>query len=133
MNVERWVGSTAIRLVTGALALACLGGIALHREQVFPGAGGWVLGVSIAVGVLALMAAVHCSRGVYARWLAFSERLHTGVVTALFGACYLVLVPVFRVIGLARDPLHLHGRDKTASFWIPRRQDSDPSSLERMG
>ena len=72
--------------LTGALALACLGGIALHREQVFPGAGGWVLGVSIAVGVLALMAAVHCSRGVYARWLAFSERLHTGVVTALFGA-----------------------------------------------
>ena len=99
MDIARWVGSTAIRLVTGALALACAGGIALHREQAFPEAGGWVLGLTIATGVLALMAAVHCSQGVYARWLAFSERLHTGVVTALFGACYLLLVLYFMMKG----------------------------------
>jgi hypothetical protein len=131
VDVARIVGSTGIRLATAALGLACAGGVALIRSR--PDASGVVLALTIASGVLALLGAIHCSRGVYARWLAISERLHSAVVIALFGVCYLLVVPVFRLIGIARDPLRLRGRARAETFWIPRREDSDPAALERMG
>jgi hypothetical protein len=131
--VDRIVGSLGIRLAAAALALACVCGALLYRGRAFPDAQGLVLALSIASGVLALMAGVHTSRAVYARWLALSQRLHSLVVTVLFGACYLLVVPLFRLIGLTRDPLRLGRRDPGETFWIPRREDQGPESFERMG
>jgi hypothetical protein len=131
--VDRIVGSLGIRLAAAGLALACLFGSLLYRDRAFPDASGTVLFLTIASGVLALMAGVHVSRAIYARWLALSQRLHSLVVTVLFGACYLLVVPVFRLIGLTRDPLRLGRRDRAETFWIPRRQDPGPESFERMG
>jgi hypothetical protein len=132
VNIERIVGSLGIRLAAAGLALACLFGAWLYRDGAFPDASGWVLFLTIASGVLALMAGVHTSRAVYARWLAFSQRLHGFVVTVLFGACYLLVVPLFRLVGLTRDPLRLGRRDRAQTFWIPR-QNPGPDSFERMG
>lgn len=64
----------------------------------------------------------------------FAEVLNTVIVTVLFAACYLLIVPIFYLLLRWSDPLRLRGDDTSDSFWIDKTETPlDRDSLERMG
>lgn len=131
MDPARFVGSANVRCATLLFAGSCVTAALLQRGS--PGAGGMLSWLAVGSGLLAFIGLIHSFASVYAVWLGFAERAHTVVISVLFGACYLLVVPVFRLITLASDPLRLRKRSHAKTFWISRQEDPDPASLERMG
>ncbi len=126
MDPARFVGSTPIRSATLLFAGICLATALLGRGS----SSAWL---AIGSGFLAFIGLIHSFQSLYAAWLRFAVIAQLVVIGTLFGACYLLVVPVFRLVTLASDPLHLRGRSRRETFWIPRQDDPDPASLERMG
>ena len=62
----------------------------------------------------------------------FARALQTVAITTIFSVCYLVIVPVFRIILWFRDPLHLR-RSLNETAWVARTATVDAVSMERMG
>ncbi len=85
----------------------------------------------VILAILAWMSVVHASAALFALWMRFADTLHTIAVTVLFGACYLIVVPVFRLALWFRDPLSLRRAHQTS--WVSRTRTVDAGSLERMG
>ena len=122
------------RTVLVASASLCLGALWLRRlgRPAFPD--GLTLSVFVASAVVAFMALVHSSHGIYARWMRFAEGLQALIVTVLFGACYLLVVPLFFALSWYQDPLRLRRRAQEHSFWVQRAAGSDDlRSFQRMG
>jgi hypothetical protein len=69
-------------------------------------------------------------RPLFQAWMHVAEGLQRVVTATIFGACYLVLAPLFAVVTWVRDPLHLRRR---STSWVSRRAEIDAASLERMG
>jgi 3-hydroxy-3-methylglutaryl CoA synthase len=133
MDSARMVGSSGVRLATALLMLALAGSVWLLRTARLPNARTVLLIVTVALGLATFMGLIHCFRALYAGWLAFAGVLHVIAVNAIFGACYLLVVPFFRLIVLPFDPLRLRKRAGAASFWVDREKDPGPDSFERMG
>ena len=121
MDPIRLVGSALMRCAALLFAGACAAA-AVHQLA-------WL---AIASGVLAFISLIHSFSSLYTAWLAFAEVARVAVITVLFGACYLLVVPVFRLVTLFSDPLLLRNRSRAETFWSERLDDSDPGSLERM-
>lgn len=126
MDVSRFIGSATVRLIALVLA-ASFAWVALG---VTAGRLPWY--AALVSGLLAWIAVVHSSRPLYAWWMRVAEALHTLVITVLFGACYLLIVPLFGLLTRRRDPLRLRRR-RLESSWEVRRGSIDARSLERMG
>ena len=134
MDPSRIVGSAGIRVATLAVLLLSATGVLLRDHIVVAGAGDALFFSVIGGGFLALIGLIHSFRAVYSRWLRLAKLLQTLVITILFGACYLLIVPLFFVILRASDPLRLRTRSEPESFWLPRRgARTDEKSLARMG
>lgn len=88
--------------------------------------------VALLAGILTWLSLVHSSRVLFRLWMRFAEGLQTVAVTALFSICYLVIVPLFRLVLWHRDPLRLR-RGRNESSWVARTSPVDAASLERMG
>ena len=134
MNSDRLVGSTGIRLATLVFSLLCVTAVVLYERDFFSELSEVLLILAIGSGVLAFIGLTHSFRVVYSLWMKFAETLHTVTITLLFGACYLVVVPVFFLMVWPFDPLRLRNRSEPDTFWIQRRNPRcDPPSLQRMG
>lgn len=134
MNPNRWIGSTAVRCGTAVLAALSLTAALVYRRELVPGASGIVFAAAVVCGILAAIGFVHCFRAVYTWWMKFADVLQTVVVSILFGACYLLIVPIFALIVRILDPLRLSKRRETGTLWIRRRPDAyDWNSFERLG
>jgi hypothetical protein len=92
-----------------------------------------VLVATAVSGFVGLIGFIHCFRAIYDRWLTFTHALHKVVTTVLFGACYLLVVPLFWLITLPFDLLRVRRRDAVESFWIAKQDKPDKSSFGRMG
>lgn len=128
----QWVGAPRAKLAAVGFAGLCAAAI-LARPHL-PAWGGALSAAALAAGLLAWLGLLHSSRALYARWLRVAEGIQTLVVTALFGAVYLFVVPLFTALRLPFDPLRLRRRSREESFWIRRaRRPVDLESLQRMG
>jgi hypothetical protein len=89
--------------------------------------------VTVVVGFLTFVGVIHSFRRLYYRWLAVAESLQGVVITLLFGACYLLVVPWFalvaRLIG-ARS----RSRIDSTTYWRSRNASAcDENYFARMG
>jgi hypothetical protein len=91
-----------------------------------------LLVLTVLMGGLTWLALVHSSRTLFALWMRFARALQTVAITTIFSVCYLVIVPVFRVVLWFRDPLHLR-RPPDETAWVARTATVDATSMERMG
>jgi hypothetical protein len=126
VTTNRFVGSTAARVSAPLFAAA-----AMAMASVPPGVVPFKTLAVVILAVLAWLGVVHASAGLFALWMRFADLLHTVAVTVLFGACYLVVVPLFRLALWFRDPLSVRRARQTS--WVPRTRLVDADSLERMG
>ncbi len=123
-----WIRVTTVGLLLGAGVSA----FAAHQRT---GAAdsrplAWL---TVVLSVLAFMGFVHSARSVFTKWMAFARFLHSLAVPTLFGACYLLVVPIFVLFNWRRDPLGLRPRSQS-TFWTDRRCGTvDKNSLSRMG
>jgi hypothetical protein len=83
-------------------------------------------------GLLTWLALVHSSKTLFVLWMRLAGALQTVMITTLFSVCYVLVVPVFRVIVWFRDPLHLR-RSRHETSWVARTAVVDAVSMERMG
>jgi drug/metabolite transporter (DMT)-like permease len=89
--------------------------------------------VAAVTGLLAFLGLIMSFRSSYQAWMRMAERLQTVVTTILFGACYLLVVPLFAAFVRMSDPLRLR-RPKNESSWVGTRQEArDARSYQRMG
>jgi hypothetical protein len=127
MEENRFVGTPVAPVATialGALTIA----LALMTDT-----GPWYLfPASIVSGVLTWVALVHCHRSLFKKWMQFAHVLHDVAITTIFGVCYLVIVPLFRLALWFRDPLALR-RAAQQTSWVTRTANVDAGSMERMG
>jgi hypothetical protein len=134
MTIDNLVGSTLVRGITAVLTVVSAAVVTLYLRDGFAGAPRLGFALSVAGGVLTFMAFVHTTRGIYARWLAFAAKLHSVVITILFGAVYLIVVPIFALVTWPLDILRLRNRPGLGTYWIDKRPVADVASeLQRMG
>jgi hypothetical protein len=129
VNIERFVGSVTVRLATLLVVLLSLTTALPHGRGMFPN-GKWLPVVTVATGVVAFIGLIHSFRMLYDLWMRAATTLHTGMVTLLFGVCYLL---VFFLMVWPFDLLLLRKSDPK-TFWIRRRRsECNLASLQRMG
>ena len=131
MDPSQLVGSAAIRGATLLFAAVCAAAVSMSGSS--PGAQRLLTWLAIGSGLFAAIGFLHSFQSTYSAWLRFAERLQTVVISILFGACYLLVVPLFRLFTQISDPLRLRRRMRAETFWVLRPEDSDLDSLERMG
>jgi hypothetical protein len=132
VNIERFVGTATVRLATLVVILLSLTTALPDARGMFPN-GKWLPVVTVATGVVAFIGLIHSFRMLYDLWMRAVTTLHTGMVTLLFGACYLLVVPVFFLMVWPFDVLRLRKSDPK-TFWIRRRRsECNLASLQRMG
>jgi hypothetical protein len=108
--------------------------VTLYAGDVLPGRSGQMLSLVIAVGILTFMGFVHASSAIYSMWIRFASALHVVVITVLFGAVYLAIVPLFALMVWPFDVLGLRGSARAKTFWISKRRvGSDLNSFQRIG
>ena len=120
MTTENLVGSDAVRRTTGALLTLSMVLAFLYLRDIVPDRSGlmfWLLAVTC---ILTFMGFVHTTRAIYARWLALAKIIHTGVITALFGAIYLLIVPLFALLVWPFDLLKVRTQRGSRTSWIPK-------------
>ncbi len=134
MHPEKLVGSVGVRLIALVALLLCLAAVGLDGRGVFPALDRVWPGLAIGSGILAFLAFIHAFQAVYARWMRLAKVINTAVVTGLFGACYLLVVPFFFLMVWAFDPLRVRKQPREDTFWIRRRSNGmDLSAMQRMG
>jgi hypothetical protein len=125
MADNRLVGSVFARIATPVLGLVTLG-LALTADTRPRYA---LLAIT---GALTWLGLVHSFKTLFALWMRCAGALQTVVITTIFSVCYLVIVPLFRMVVWFRDPLHLR-RTPQETSWVERTDKVDALSLERMG
>ena len=121
MDSEKLIASPSVRIASALLAVLSVAAIAALPI------------VAAVAGLLAVFGLILSFRSSYDLWMRMAERLQTVVTTFLFGACYLLVVPLFAAFVRMSDPLKLR-RDKAASSWVATRQEvHDARSYQRMG
>jgi hypothetical protein len=132
MNMEALIGNRRVRAAAVAFALLSAGAIATDPAGAWPRWHGALRLAAWAGGFLALLAAVHWSQGIHRRWMTAAGAINVVMTTLLFGACYLLIVPVFwAMIRLRRLGRTTAGDE---SQWHERRQvDLDLRYFQRMG
>jgi hypothetical protein len=134
LNPDRLVASTGVRIAGAVLAAACMLSVRSLRGLPPSAARSAVTALAWLTGLCAFLCAVHASRRGFELWTAFAARLHTTMTTAVFGACYLLLVPAFALIVRFLDPLRLRASSDLRSYWIPKRRvEIDREYLRRLG
>ena len=134
MNSDKFVGSVGVRLATLLFLLLSVMAVVLYERGSFPNVSKAPLIVAVVAGILAFIGMIHSVRKVYTAWLNLAMTLNTVMITILFGACYLLVVPVFFVIRWPSDPLGVRKRFEVDTFWVRRRRSRcDLASLQRLG
>jgi integral membrane sensor domain MASE1 len=134
MTTENLVGSDGIRRATSALLAVALVIGYIYVRDIFPARSGLMFWLLTATGILTFMGFVHTTRGIYAGWLRFAKVLHTGVITALFGGIYLLIVPLFALAIWPFDVLKVRAHKRSNTCWIPKRAiDPDVTFFQRLG
>jgi len=121
MDSEKLIASTGVRIASAVLALLCVAAI------------GWQPIVAVVAGLLAVFGLILSFRSSYEAWMRMAARLQTVVTTFLFGACYLLVVPLFAAFVRMSDPLRLRRREGESSWITTRREAQDARSYQRMG
>ena len=119
MNPVRYIGTRPMRLSALLLLAACAASWRAHFDQAEDAN---LLFVSVVLSVLAFMAVVHSGKGIYERWMQIAERIQLIVVTTIFSALYLTLVPLLWIFAWSRDSMGLRNSD-ASSYWQPRRNE----------
>ena len=133
MDLERFIGSIGVRVATLVFLSLVVMTVVLHDNAVSCGQDALFAFIIIA-GIIVFVFLFHCSRALYTWWVRFAELFRKLVVMALFGGCYLLIVPWFFLAARAMDARRWLGRSEPASFWIRRRREEiDGRSLTRMG
>jgi hypothetical protein len=127
MTTNRLVGSALARVAAPVLGLVTVRLVLATDPR-----HGYAFAAVVLGGVLTWLALVHSSRTLFALWMRFARALQTVAITTIFSVCYLVIVPVFRVVLWFRDPLHLR-RPPDETAWVARTATVDATSMERMG
>ena len=129
--MNRIIGTTYIRVFTALFALLCVASVYLTLPGV--SAAPPIHGsLRYVLGFLSLMGFVHCSRRIFDGWMALAERLNRFGTFVLFGAVYLVFVPLLVPLVRFLDPLQLR-KSTRASFWEKRHQKTyDVKFFQRM-
>jgi hypothetical protein len=133
MNPNKYIGAIGMRVACACFAL--LGALTLAQYEFgFLGEPRpWTLKLALFFGFLTLLAGVHWSPPIYAGWMRFAKILNTVMVTLLFSAVYLVIVPIFFLIARALDPLRLRPRPGSETYWIKKRDTAATArSLQSM-
>jgi drug/metabolite transporter (DMT)-like permease len=121
MEFDSLVASLRVRIATIMLALTCA--VFIGRLPL----------LAVIAGILAVLGGLLSFHASYVLWMRFAARLQTVVTTILFGACYLLLIPVFAVFVRMGDPLRLR-MSADDSTWVPIERDADDvQSYQRMG
>jgi len=128
-----YVGSKWTRIAAVVLATACVAAVlAATRTEDGSSLRSLLFTAAFVTGVATAACLPLCSRRFFPIWMRWAEKLNTVVMTALFGLCYLLIVPLFFLVQWRKDPLRLRGNPSATTFWISRSK-SDPQSFERMG
>lgn len=133
LNPSHLVGSVWVRVATAGLLFA--GGASAFVAQQRGGAASSdpLVWLTVVLGFLAFVGFVHSARSIFTKWMALAQLLHSIAVPTLFGACYLLIVPIFVLVSWRRDPLGLRQGSQT-TFWTHRHCGTvDKNSLARMG
>ena len=69
----------------------------------------------------------------YLWWLRTAAKIQTGVVTVLFGVCYLFVVPFFSLILVVRAALHSRAHAEQSDWIDLPPEDTTVESFQRMG
>lgn len=130
--MKRFVGSTHAKAAAAVLVAAFLGALAA-LWSLAPGGPRGLLRIAIVVlGFLTALALIHATRRGFAAWMKGAAVLQRIVTTILFGACYILVVPLFALLARLKDPLGLRTRSED-TYWIPRKRSAlDRESLRRM-
>ena len=72
-------------------------------------------------------------RNTYDGWLRLATRIQIVVSILLFGACYLLIVPLFVPFVRIADPLRLRKRKGESSWVVTGRDANDVRTYQRMG
>lgn len=128
-----YVGSKWIRATAVGLAVLCVVTLLGARQATAGSTLRWMLTTgALVTGVATAACLPLSSRRFYPIWMRWAERLNALVMTLLFGACYLLIVPLFFLLQWKSDPLRLRSRSQAKTFWRPR-PPRDARSFERMG
>lgn len=128
-----YVGSRWIRATAAVFFAVCLAAIATKLSVEQASVAARIFGALAFISALAALVCLPlCSRRVYPVWMRFAERLNTVVVTVIFAACYLLIVPLFWLLRWRADPLRLHSDPRVKTYWV-RRPERDARAFERMG
>ncbi len=119
MDFDRFIASPGIRVASLLLIALGVGSIGSYPM------------IAVVAGVLAAFGAILSFHSSYDAWLPLAERIQKVVTTVLFGACYLLIVPLFSIFVRAGDPLRL--RESDSSWVTEQREASDAQSYQRMG
>lgn len=132
MNPATLVGTSGVRITAAALLAVTVTATVSYANGLLPRTGA-TLTLLIVSAIVTFMALVHTAKPVYDAWMRFAETLHGIVVTVLFGAIYLLIVPVFAALVWPFDLLRLRKRDAD-TFWIAKRSvGAELKQFERMG
>lgn len=133
MDINALIGSWRIRLATVVLAASFAAAMALRESATVPRTGGTAfLILTVVLGIAAFVAFMHCFRTLHNAWLAFAGALQNVMVTLLFGAVYLLIVPWFYLVSRLFDRGRAR-RGQPGSHWIPRSTEIDSKYFTRMG
>lgn len=133
MNSDKLIGSVGVRLATLVFFLLSATAAVLYARSLFPN-GKALLVLAVGSAILGFVGVIHASQTLYVLWMRWAMTLHTGMIIMLFGACYLLIVPVFFLMVWPFDLLRLRKRSEVETFWIRRRSSAcELASLQRMG
>jgi hypothetical protein len=89
--------------------------------------------VTLGCGILSLVGVIHSFAPLYRAWMLGAQRVQHLVVVLVFGSFYLLLGPVFFIIGKVHKLLTSRGASDD-TFWVELQPESiDEESLRRMG
>lgn len=130
---DRMVGSRSVRLSATVLICAAAICASLAYQRSGESGQGAVIAVTVVLSALAFFGLIYSSTRIFSIWMTFAHALQATVITVLFGACYLLIVPFFAPIARLLDPLRMRKR-RYKTFWVERRRVStDAENLSRMG
>lgn len=133
MDQEKLVEATSTRVVATVSAAVCIAFVIASQQL---GASTWLIAAAILSGLVAALGLIFSFKSIYTAWMRFAAVLQSLITTILFGACYLLIVPIFTIFTRITDPLGLRPtKPDDNTYWIKRHNvdANNPSSYQRMG
>ena len=63
---------------------------------------------------------IHSFHSLFTGWMRLAEKMNKVSTAILFGACYLLVLPLFVPITWLLDPLKMRNSSSKTTFWQPR-------------